>query len=75
MAEALPYQIVSVVQHPEWNEGLQTTVQGSTVKAIWLATNSVVSVFVPATADLVQGSDQLIRARGAQLDQLFAVKA
>ena len=74
MADALPYQITSVVPLNQWDEAAQTTVSGERVKAIWLATQSVVSVFVPSTADLVKGADQLIRAKGAALDTLFGVK-
>lgn len=67
-----PYRVVSVVQVNKWDNGLQTTVSGSEVKALWLATQGFITVFVPDTADLEKGSDVLIRARGEQLDRLHS---
>lgn len=71
-SEAKPYRVVSTVQINKWDNGLQTTVSGSEVKALWLATQGYITVFVPDTADLVSGADTLFRARGAELDALHS---
>lgn len=74
MADALPYTTISVVPVTEWDEGTQTSVAGKRVKALWIATQDIVSVFVPNTADFAPAADQLIRAQGAQYNKLYGVK-
>ncbi len=75
MATAKPYQIVAENHVNQWDNGLQTTVPGWKVTALWLATQTIIPVFVPDTADLVQGADALIRAKGAEIDKLRALGA
>lgn len=75
MADALPYRILSVVYTPEWDPQSNTTVSGKRVKALWLATQDVISVFVPDTAAFAAGADQLIRAEGSEIDKLYTGKA
>lgn len=67
-----PYRVVSSPQINQWDNGLQTTVRGTEVTALWLPTQTYIKVFVPDTADLVSGADVLIRARGAELDKLHS---
>ena len=69
-AAVKPYQVVSENHTVTWDVGLQQSVPGWEVKAVWLATNTIIPVFVPDTADLVAGTDQLVRAKGAEIDKL-----
>lgn len=66
-----PYVILGTPIHENrWVEESQAVVSGWAVRAKWLQTGTVIPVFVPDSADLVQTSDQLIRHYGAQLDTL-----
>lgn len=67
----LPYAIVGPPVHKnQWSDQLQTVQSGWEVKAVWKANNAVVTVFVPDGQQLGQSADALIRAQGAQLDEL-----
>lgn len=70
-----PYQIVSQVHVAKWDDELRTTVPGWEVTARWLQPRAIIPVFVPDTADLVQGADILIRAQGADLRRLHGLPA
>jgi hypothetical protein len=70
---ALPYQIVSTVHLASFDRVLNETVEGTQVKALWLATRDAVTVFVPDSVDFVAGARTLILARGAELDKLYGI--
>lgn len=74
MAEAVPYQITQVIHMDKWMQGQQDTVSGRQVKALWIPTQDYITVFVPDSADFVPAADQLIRAQGEQLNELYGVK-
>lgn len=74
MADTKPYQVTEVVHLDKWVDASQSTVSGRRVKALWIPTQDVITVFVPDTADFVPASDQLIRARGEQLNELYGIK-
>lgn len=66
-----PYQLLGTPVHENrWSEAEQAVVPGWRIRATWLATGTVVPVFVPDSADLVSTADTLIRFAGAQLDEL-----
>jgi hypothetical protein len=68
-----PYAIISTPVHENrWNEQLQTVESGWKVTAQWLATGTIIPVFVPDAADLVTTADLLIRQQGAQIDALHS---
>jgi hypothetical protein len=70
----LPYQIVGVpIQVNEFNQATQTVEQGWQVRAQWKANGSIITVFVPSSADLASAADALIRAQGQQLDALHSL--
>lgn len=66
----LPYTIIAEAHVNKWDNALQTAVPGWEVTARWNDTGTIIPVFVPDTADLVTGADQLIRHMGAQIDKL-----
>lgn len=69
-----PYAIIGTPVHEnQWSDALQQVQSGWRVTAQWLATGTVIRVFVPDTADLPSTADSLIRAQGAQLDALHAL--
>lgn len=75
MADPKPYRIVSETHEAKWDNQLQQTVEGWTVKALWISTQTIIPVFVPDTHDLVKGVEQLVLAKGAELDALRAPAA
>lgn len=69
-----PYQIVGTPVHVnQWSDALQQVQSGWQVTAQWIATGTIIRVFVPDTADLPSTADTLIRQQGAQLDALHAL--
>lgn len=75
MADDKPYRILTKSHVVKWDTQLQESIEGWEVKALWLATQTVIPVFVSDAHDLVQGVDQLVRAKGAELDALQALSA
>lgn len=69
-----PYQLIGTPVHMnQWSDALQQVQSGWQVTAQWLATGTVIRVFVPDSADLPSTADSLIRSQGAQLDALHAL--
>lgn len=69
-----PYQVVGTPVHMnQWSEALQQVQSGWQVTAQWLATGTIIRVFVPESADLPSTADTLIRQQGAQIDALHAL--
>lgn len=70
-ATGRPYIILGTPVHENrWVEEAQAVVGGWAVRAKWLATGTVIPVFVPDTADLVKTTDSLVRHYGDQLNTL-----
>lgn len=69
-----PYVIIGTPVHVnQWSDALQQVQSGWQVTAQWLATGTIIRVFVPDSADLPSTADSLIRSQGAQLDALHAL--
>lgn len=69
-----PYVIIGTAVHKnQWSDALQQVQGGWEVRAQWLATGTIVTVFVPDTNDLPSTADAFIRQQGAQLDALHAL--
>lgn len=67
------YRIVSNIQVVQFDVPLQQTVAGHEIKALWFATQGVVTVFVPDTLYSVENVDQLIREQGAKASAVAAL--
>lgn len=67
------YRILSRVHVNRWDDGLQTTVPGWEIKALWLATGTILPVFVPDASYSAQTVDALIRAAGALDSQIHSL--
>jgi hypothetical protein len=69
------YRIVSRYQVNRWDDGLQATVPGFDVKALWFRTGTVLHLFIPAQAYTPDNVDVLIREAGARDDAIGALGA
>lgn len=71
MSSPVPvYVILSRVHTNQWDDDLQTTVPGWSIKARWSNTGTVLPVFVPDSVYTPQTVDALIRAAGANDEQI-----
>lgn len=59
------YRVISNIEVTRFDAATQSTVTGHEIKALWFATQGVVTVFVPDTLYSVANVDQLIREKGA----------
>jgi hypothetical protein len=67
-----PYRVVAENHVVKWDNQLQQSVEGWDVKALWLATQTIIPVFIPDGRDLNAGVDLLVRAQGTELDRLHS---
>jgi hypothetical protein len=68
-AEAV-YRIIQRLEIPRWSDDLQRTVTGWEVKAKWLKTGTVLTVFVPSDLYTAENLDVLLRTAGAKDEQV-----
>jgi hypothetical protein len=73
MADATAYTIVSTTHINQWSDKLQTAVPGWEVKALWLATNTIIPVFVPDGNFSAENVDTLVMHEGAKIDAVHAL--
>lgn len=67
---AKPYRVVTENHVIHYDVALQESIPGWEVKALWLATGTIIPVFVPDSNDLNAGVDLLVRAKGEEIDRL-----
>lgn len=73
-APSLPYTLIGKAIPTTWySDELETTLTGYKVRARWNNGGSIITVQVPNDQPLAATADALIRAQGAQLDELAAL--
>jgi hypothetical protein len=76
MSETAPvYRIIQRLEIPRWSDDLQRTVTGWEVKAKWLKTGTVLTVFLPSEAYTAENLDALLRNAGALDEQIHRLGA
>lgn len=74
-APATTYRIISRTHVNQWNDQLQAAVAGWELKALWIATGTVIPIFLPDTQYTPENIDRLIRAAGELDSQVHALGA
>lgn len=70
----LPYKLASApIEVNRYDDKLGRVVTGYEVQAEWLSNGTVLTVFVPEGQPLADTVDQLVRAKGVELDTLHAL--
>lgn len=69
------YRIVSRVHVNRWSDELQSAVPGWELRALWIATGTVLPVFVADVNYTAENVDRLIRAAGRTDEQIHGLGA
>lgn len=67
------YRIVSRTHVNQWSNELQQAVPGWDIRALWVATGTVLPVFVPDSQFTADNVDALIRHQGAIDEQIHSL--